>query len=161
MVALPWAASSGDWHPFQSLLFPWRVNAVSRTSEEGISVHITPCSVKRLQHWWCPHRCLRCTHRTRDKSGPVSISFRAATYSFKTAGVKIPWKRSSKCYKALYSILSDKLETNNRCEGKGVGGSATGRGEFVDSRDCAACCDRQFVLTTRKASIFSTKPWAS
>lgn len=29
------------------------------------------------------------------------------------AGVKIPWKLSSKCYKAANSILADKLENNN------------------------------------------------
>lgn len=63
---------------------------------------------------------------TWDKSEPVSISFRATTYSFKIAGVKIPGKLSSKCYKAVYSILADKLENNNLYDGKSVGGSAMG-----------------------------------
>lgn len=89
-----WAAFSGDWHPFQSPLFPLRVNGVSRTSKEGISVHFSPTSPLAL---WVAGKVTVLV---------VSISFRVATYSFKTAGVKIPWKLSSKCYKALYSILS-------------------------------------------------------
>lgn len=60
-----------------------------------------------------------------DKSGPESISFRAATYSFKTAGVKTSWKLSSECFKAIYS--ADKLENDNPHDGKHVGRSAAGR----------------------------------
>lgn len=136
-----WAAFSADWHPLQSPLFPLRVNGMNRTLEEGISVHFSTTSPLAL---WVAERITVLV---------VSISFRVATYSFKIAGVKILWKLSSKCYKALYSILADKLENNNPCDRKGVGGSATGGGWFVDSRDCAACCDRQFVLTAEKHSF--------
>lgn len=93
---------------------------------------------------------------TWDKSGPASISFRAATSSFMIAGVKIPWKLSSKCYKAANSILADKLENNNLCDGKRVGGSALGGERFADSRSCDTHCDRHLALTAKKTLIFST-----
>lgn len=98
---------------------------------------------------------------TRDKSGPVNTSFRATTYSFKIADVKISWKLSSKCYKAIYSILADKLENSNLYDGKRAGGSAMGGEWFVDSRDCDTRCDRQLVLTARKGLVCSTELWAS
>lgn len=78
-----------------------------------------------------PHMGVSGTHLpevTWDKSGPVSSAFRAATSSSKIAGVRIPWKLSSKCYKAVNSILTDNLENNNLCDGKRVGGSVLGGG---------------------------------
>lgn len=142
MVTLPWQPFLVTDIPFSPLCFLWE-------SEKGISVRFSTTSPLAL---WVAEKVTVLV---------VSISFRAATHSFKIAGVKIPWKLSSKCYKALYSILADKFENNNPCDGKGVGGSATGGVWFVDSRDCAACCDRQLVLTVRKALIFSPNPWAS
>lgn len=116
MVTLPLAAFFGDWHPFQSPSFSLRPNGVSRSSEEGISVHFSTTSPLVL--------------RVAEKVAVplVSISFRAASCSFKLAGVKIPWKLSSSCYKALYSVLADKLEKNNPYDRKGVSGSVTGGG---------------------------------
>lgn len=129
--------------PFSPLCFLWE-SIVSRTSEEGISVHFSTTSPLVL---WVAEKVTVLE---------VSITFRTATYSFKIAGVKIPWKLSSKCYKALYSILADKLGNNNPCDGKGVGGSATGGVWFVDSRDCAACCD-SLCANSQESTHFQSK----
>ena len=94
--------------------------------------YITLCSLTSRKGYSAdgPHAGASGVHLPKvmwDKFGPVSISFRATTYSFKIAGVKIPRKLSSKCCKAVYSILADKLENNNLYDGKCVGGSAMRR----------------------------------
>lgn len=138
MVTLPWQPFLVTDIPFSPLCFLWE-------SEKGISVRFSTTSPLAL---WVAEKVTVLV---------VSISFRAATHSFKIAGVKIPWKLSSKCYKALYSILADKFENNNPCDGKGVGGSATGGVWFVDSRDCCmlwqtACANSQ------ESTHFQPKP---